>query len=30
MADDVELDQLAEVAFVKFLHCKVTPPPPCF
>lgn len=28
MAVDVELGQLAEVAFVKFLDCKVTPPPP--
>ena len=25
---DVNLDHLAEVAFVSFLHCKVIPPPP--
>ena len=25
---DTDLDHLAEIVFVKFLHCKVTPPPP--
>lgn len=30
IAIDVEIDHLAQVAFVKFLHCKVISPPPFF
>lgn len=30
MAVNVHLDQMAEVVFARFLHCKVTPFPPFY
>lgn len=30
ITEDIELDHMAEVVFVKFLHCKVTSPFPYY